>query len=149
MVRHDNAVHADVHRGVSVLDRLDAFEHDGAVPVLAQERDVFPRVELARVDLIQPGGAELERLTRLLVSHRETRPERGHVERKRGAFVRARREAAVRLSSHEDRIGRADLHADARGEGEVRRVEVVWAPADNEGVERDDERGEACRLGTA
>ena len=33
MVRHGNAVHADVHRVVSVLDRLDAFEHNGGVPV--------------------------------------------------------------------------------------------------------------------
>ena len=116
MVRHDNAIHADVHRVVSVLDRLDALEHDGSVPVLAQERDVFPRVELARVDLLQPRDAERERLTRLLISRRQTRAERVHVERKRGAFVRARRETAVRLSSHEHRVGRADLHADARGE---------------------------------
>ena len=149
VVRHDNPVHAGVHRGVGVLDRQDAFEHDWAVPVLAQKRDVLPRAKPARVGLLQPPGTERERLARPLVSRRETRAEPVQVERERGAFVWARREAAVRSSSHEDRVGRADLHADARGEGEVRRVEVVWAPAEEEGVERDDERGEACCLGAA
>jgi len=149
VVRHDNPVHAGVHRGVGILDRQDAFEHDGAIPVLAQERDVLPRAKPARVGLLQPPGAEREGLARLLVPRRETRAERVQVERERGAFVWARRQAAVRLSTHEDRVGRADLHADARGEGQVRRVEVVLAPAEEEGVERDDERGEACHFGAA
>ena len=132
MARHDNAVHAGVHHGVGVLDRLDAFEHDGAVPVLAQEREVFSSAERARVGLSQPPDAERERLARLLVSRRETRPERV---------------PAVRLPLHKDGVRRADPHADARGKREVRGVEHVWAPAENEAVHLDDERCEARCLG--
>jgi len=105
---------AGSHRGVGILDRLDALEYDGAVPVLAQEREVFPSAERARVGLLQPPCAEGERLARLHVSRRETRAERVQVERERGA----RAAAAVRLLSvHEDRVGLADLRADAHGEG--------------------------------
>ena len=151
MVRHDDAVHAKVHRRVGVLDRLDALEHDGSVPVLAQERDVRPRAERARVGLAQPPRAKLKRRTRLLVTLRKTRAQRIQVERERRALVRAGHEAATDISVapalHEDRVGRADLHADARYERQVGGVEVVWAPAEREGVYSDDESGEARRFG--
>src|SRR5216683_4146764 len=35
VVRHDDAIHAGVHRGVGILNRLNALEHDRAVPVVA------------------------------------------------------------------------------------------------------------------
>ena len=146
MVRHDDAVHAGVHRRVGVLHRLDALEHDRAVPVLAQEREVLPRAEEARVGFAQPPGTELSRLARLRVARGQTRAERVQVQRERRALVHAWRAAAHAL--HEDRVGRADLHADACGEGQVGGVEVVRAPAEQEGVQGDDERGEACCLGT-
>lgn len=149
MVRHDDAVHVGVHRRVGVLDRLDALEHDRSVPVLAQERDVRPRAESARVGLAQPPGTERKIHARLLVARRKTGAERIQVEWERRALVRAGREAttaAVAHLPHEDRVGRADLHADARYEGQVGGVEVVWAPAEREGVYCDDEGGEACRF---
>jgi hypothetical protein len=58
-------------------------------------------------------------------------PEAGS--RKRNAsksLGKAGRSAAL----HEDRVGRADLCADARYEGQVDSVEIVWAPAEKEGV---------------
>ena len=153
MVRDDDAVHAEVHRRVGVLDRLDALEHDGSIPVLAQERDVRPRAERARVGLAQPRHAKRKRRARLLVTLRKTRAERIQVERECRALVPAGREAAsasavsVARAPHEDRVGCADLHADAGYEGQVGGVEVVWAPAEREGVDRDDECGEARRFG--
>jgi hypothetical protein len=41
------------------------------------------------------------------------------------------------------------MHADVCGAGMVCRVEVVQALAEHKGVHRDNERSEACRLGTA
>ena len=155
MVRHDDAVHVGVHRRVGVLDRLDALEHDRSVPVLAQERDVRPRAESARVGLAQPPDTERKIHARLLVARRKTGAERIQVERERRALVWAGREATtaavvvgvvVAHLPHEDRVGRADLHADARYEGQVGGVEVVWAPAEREGVYCDDEGGEARRF---
>jgi hypothetical protein len=58
VVRHDDSVH------VGILDRLNSFEHDRAVPVRAQERSVLPRAEDARLGLAQQPGPEHERLTR-------------------------------------------------------------------------------------
>lgn len=116
VVRRDNAVHAATRAPIAAW----GLEHDGADPVLAQEREVFPSVERARAGLLKPPYAEGQRLARLRISRRETRP--SQVERERGARVAT----AVRLLLvHEDRVGRADLHADARGEGQVSRVEIV------------------------
>ena len=151
MVRNDDAVHVGIHRRVGVLDRLDALEHDRSVPVLAQERDVRPRAESARVGLAQPPGTERKICARLLVARRKSRAERIQVERERRALVREGREAGVVAVvvthlPHEDRVRCADLHADARYEGQVGGVEVVWAPAEREGVYCDDEGGEARRF---
>jgi hypothetical protein len=46
------------------------------------------------------------------------------------------------LSLHEHRVRCANLHADACSKGEVCRVEVVWAPAEQESVQGHNERGE-------
>ncbi len=98
------------------------------------------------VDLLQPPYAEGERLACLLVSRRQTRAERVQVEGERGAFARARREAAVRLLVHEDRVGCADLHADTRSRGHIHRVKRVGTPAEKEGADRETSVviGEAC-----
>jgi len=82
---------------------------------------------------MQPPNPELERLARRHVARSKPRTERSQVERECGMLVRGpRRPPAHTL--HEDRVGRADLHADASDEGEVRGVEVVGAPAEEEGV---------------
>ena len=106
------------NRGMrDILDRLDALECDhGAVPILAQERKVFPIAERTRVGLLQLPCAEGGCLARLRVSRRETRAERVQVERELERGARAA--AAVRLLLvYEDRVGRVDLRADAHGEG--------------------------------
>jgi hypothetical protein len=129
-----------------VLHRLHALHHERAIPVLAQERKVFPRPEFPRVRLPQPLVAELLRRHRLLVARCELLAERLEVEREGGAFVRPHWEAQA---LHEDRIRCADLRADRCCKRQIGGLEVVWAPADNDGVEGDDERGEARRLGAA
>jgi hypothetical protein len=134
MVRHDDAVDTGVHRRVCVLDRLDALKHNRSIPVLAQERDVLPRAESTRVTLAQPRGAQRKRSESLLVARRKPGAERIQVKRERSALIRAGREATVAHPLHEDRVGRADLHADACYERKVGGVEVVRAPAEKEGV---------------
>jgi hypothetical protein len=105
-----------------------------------------PTSGTSRVRLLQPPAAELQRRHRLLVARRELLAERLEVEREGGALVRPHWDAHA---LHEDWVRRADLRADRCCEGEVCGLEVVWTPADNEGVEGDDERGEARRLGAA
>jgi hypothetical protein len=46
VIRNEDAIHAGVHCRVYVLDRLYTLEHDKSVPVLTQECQVGPRVEL-------------------------------------------------------------------------------------------------------
>jgi len=106
-------VRSTTRAGISRWTRRNWAQYE----VLAQEREVILSAERTRVGLLQPPSAERERLARLHVSRRETRTECIQVKRERGAFIYAWREAAVRLSVHEDRAGLADLHADARGEG--------------------------------
>jgi hypothetical protein len=50
VVADDDALNADLDALLSVCDGLDAFEDDGAVPVLLEEGDVFPRVAGTRED---------------------------------------------------------------------------------------------------
>ena len=45
---------------------------------------------------------------------------------------------------HEYGIRRADLDAEPIKEGQVGRLNVVWSPPQEHGVERDHECGEAC-----
>ena len=146
MIRHNDAVHARIHRRMCVLNRLHAFHHERPIPVLAQERKVLPRPELARGRFLHPPVAKFPRRNRLFVSRRELLAERLLVEREGGALIRPHWEAHA---LHEYRIRSANLGADSCCEGEIRSLEVVWAPAENEGVEGDDERGEARRLGAA
>ena len=146
MIGHDDAVHARLHRRMCVLHRLHALHHERPVPVLAQEGEVLPRPELPRGRFLHPPVAKFPRRNRLFVSRRELLAERLLVKREGWALVRAHCEAHA---LHEYRVRSTDLGTDRCCEGEIRSLEVVWAPAENEGVEGDDERGEARRLGAA
>jgi hypothetical protein len=84
---------------------------------------------------LHPRGAKRKRSASLLIARGKADAERIHVERESWALVRPGREAAAAaLPLHEDRVGRTDLHADARYEGQVGIVEVIWAPAEQECV---------------
>ena len=146
MVGHDDAVHAGVYGRVSVGHRLDALDHDGTFPIIAEEREVLPRAEQARVGLSQPRGANFKPQGGLFVARREAIAEPVEVEREGWPLVGPHRDAQA---LHEYGIGCADLRADASGEGEVRGLEVMWPPAEQESVQSEDERGEARRLGAA
>ena len=145
MIGHDNAVHASVHRRVRVLDGLDALEHDGPIPVIAQELEVFPRAENARGGL-NPPHTELNGCLRLRVASSEARPECVQVQRECRTLVNSRRQAHP---FHEDWVRRSDLCSYTGEEGKVSLVEVVRSPSDHESVHGDHERSETSRLGTA
>jgi hypothetical protein len=88
VIRHDDSVHSRVHSRMRVLHRLHALKHDRPLPILAQERKVLPHSKPARGRLPQPPAAYLHRQRGLLVALRKEFPERVHVKRERGAFVR-------------------------------------------------------------
>jgi hypothetical protein len=71
VVQHDDVIHVGVHHSMSALDRLSALEHDGAIPVCVQEREVLSRAEYARVELLQPPCPRRERLPCMLIACRE------------------------------------------------------------------------------
>jgi hypothetical protein len=56
VVANDNPLDANFHGLLGVRDGLDALEDDGAVPVLLQERHIFPRVAGAGEDGAGPFG---------------------------------------------------------------------------------------------
>jgi hypothetical protein len=118
VVGHDDAVHTGVGGASCVVDVLDALQHDGAVPVLAQERQLVPAPVGAgeHRDPLQDGRGQV-----LLRRLREQRPER--------------------------RVGERDRVADPADERQVGLVQVVGPPGERPRVECDDERREPGRLG--
>ena len=126
MIRHDDAVHAGVYRRVGILDVLDVLDHDNSAPVLAQDRDVRPRLhEHGKC----PDGPHAATRCQVDATRAYSSPaaERIQVEQKVWALVTPGHSTIATHPLNEDRVEHADLHVDARYEGHVGgSVEVVW-----------------------
>ena len=111
VVAHHDARDPGGHGHARVVDVLDPLEHDRAVPVPLQQRQLVPGVRRAGEDVGFPflGGEEDVVFDLLAVFLGEA-----------GA---------------EDGVGEAGLVADAGGEGDVGVVEVGGAPGEGPGIE--------------
>lgn len=126
MIRHDNTVHAGVHRRVGTMDFLDALEHDKSVSVLVQDRNV--RRQAWKGSRAAKHGMQREPAR----CRRGTHPNRTGNLGAHPAKAQGRRCPSVARRP----IRRTDFDANSRYEGQVGSIEVVWAPAEKvSGVE--------------
>ena len=124
-IRHDDAVHGSVYLRAGILDVLDVLDHDNSAPVLAQARDVGPRLyEYGKC----PGGPHAATRCQVDATRACSSPaaERIQVEQKVWALVTPGHSTIATHPLNQDRVKHADLHADAHYEGHVGSVEVVW-----------------------
>ena len=116
MIRHDDAVHAGVYRRVGILDLLEVLDHDNSAPVLAQDRDVRPRLhEHGKC----PGGPHAATRCQVDAMRACSSPaaERIQVEQKVWALVTPGHSTIATRPLNQDRVKHADLHADATVKG--------------------------------
>lgn len=110
------------------------------------ERQVLPCPEPARGDFRDPLRAQLRRPLHTRISSLDARVDLLGVVREFGMAVE--REGLLAMTLHEYRVRETDVAANALQEGQVRRLDIMWAPAEEHRVEGDDERGEARGLDT-
>lgn len=125
---------------------LDALDHNGSVPVILDELHAVPIPEEPRADFRRPREPHDARAEFVLVVGCELRIERCGIVRE-GRRVGCALLGLQAKSLREHGIGGADLAAVAVVEGQGRILQVGRAPGEDVGVERDDEGGEAARLG--